>query len=345
MRKTERVGNSVMFAPVKNVLVFLVSATGMLFGGAILYSMTRSEFGLYAGVVIGFALGYVIAQMIAEKSFHVWRKMKYMAHFGGATLVTFVAIWLFTQFGMGFWTNFVPNENDVSGVFISHMTGGDMSHLNFKEDPQIIAMTIEAHRQILQEYRQNTQRNILPLLSWRNYDPNIRFSSVPITYRMHNGRYIRRHYTVTGEFFAQSILNDLFMAEQVIFHHYTSLEMPALIHSIRLEYRPARENLPFDLDVGGWVHEPTTLMMITDSEQVQALAEAIRQDLIARAVLNMQTRLEPLPTGNEQATTWRQEASLSATMITQTALRFDHVWLHGEFENSARLLREWGYLE
>ena len=145
---------------------------------------------------------------------------------------------------------------------------------------------------------------------------------------------------VTSEFFAQSILNDLFMAEQVIFHHYTSLETPALISNIQLEYRPARENLPFGVDVG-W--ETPTMIMIRDAEQVEQLAEALRQDLIARATLNMQMRLEPLPTVDEQATTWRQEASLSATMFTQTVLRFDHIWLQGEFENSARLLREWGY--
>ncbi|MCL2457138.1 MAG: hypothetical protein FWD19_06290, partial [Defluviitaleaceae bacterium] len=94
-RKPERTGNSVMFAPVKNVLVFLVSLVLMFIPGLIFYAMSESFIMTHIGFVIGFAIGYVIAQMIAEKSFYIFEKLKYFPHFFGTAAAIYIFIFVF----------------------------------------------------------------------------------------------------------------------------------------------------------------------------------------------------------------------------------------------------------
>jgi len=339
-RKPERTGNSVMFRPVKNVLVFIVAAGCMFIVGLIALSSTRGVMGYYVGMVIGFAGGYVIAQMLAEKSFIVWHKMKYIAHFGGIAIVLYGCIWLFAQFGMGFYVNFIPDKEDVTGVFIEHNIHGRMMWINFIEDPDAISLAMDAHRQIIDGGRQGGSNKIH---FWTTHTTS--YVQFPITYRLRGGGTVQRTYMLSPDFYANSLLPALFTHEGVVFRNYAVLDNFDEITSIQLWYTEA-----FQTDEEFRAHQMLPQqqdpILINDPESIVLIAEALRQDIMARAETELQSRLGQRQR-LENEPVW--DRTLSATVhttrpITDLAHR-SGPWFYRDFENSERLLREWGYIE
>ncbi|MDR0273051.1 MAG: hypothetical protein LBI27_07025 [Clostridiales bacterium] len=97
IRKPERTGDSVMFIPVKNVLIFLFAFSFMFFGGLLFEGIWDNIAMMHIGLIVGFTIGYAVAQMIAEKSFQIFGKLKYFPYFFGTITVLYLLMLFVTK--------------------------------------------------------------------------------------------------------------------------------------------------------------------------------------------------------------------------------------------------------
>lgn len=245
IRKTERTGNSIMFSPVKNVLIFLVSTSFMVVIGSIVWEFTRTPVGLHVGFVLGFALGFVIAQMIAEKSFLIGRKLKYLLHFGGTAVVMYAMMLFVTQVGLSPIVNRVPAREEVVGVLVDRWgrwrTAGDEDI--FVRNPQVIDMTIAAHRGVLDN------RGALDVAAWRRAMPHNRYQryfdrgimpprNIVFTYLLANGRELTRTYALSESFMTQFSIDAILSHRDMILSRHTIFNHPELVMGIEFRYMP-----------------------------------------------------------------------------------------------------------
>ena len=206
-RRHERAGDSIVFLPLKKVLIFLVSMGGMFICGVFIMYITQSgRTGLYLGYVIGFVISFFIAQMIAETSLQVWRKVKLLPVYGGVTLGIYLLIIGITHVGMLPVINYVPQRENIAGVLFSDSSTwlfvDDTPTDFFRSDPEIIDVIVELHERILDD-RQNVNH------VWQQYakGPFVAISRpfphnasyLYLAYRMNDGRTISRVYLIPAE--------------------------------------------------------------------------------------------------------------------------------------------------
>jgi len=293
IRKPERIGNSVMFTPVQHVLIFIVAVAAMVIAGAMGYFLAgESPLAFHAGMVVGFIVGYLFGQMIAERTFLIGSKVKYLLPFGGAALVMYLLVLFITQIGFNSFVNHVPNREEIVGVYLGPMRrhglqSGQMPNV-FIEDDHIINRATDMHRLILSERRY--LHNTIWRTNWHTgAEPAMMFgifhgrgssfnSNIEFTYLLSDGSYLRRSYQITGEFFETSGLRELWHSDEVILSHTPIFRSPQFIETISLNYIP-------EMVEGVFADGPDTgqLMVsrITHGQLITDILEVFGQNLIA----------------------------------------------------------------
>jgi len=218
-RAHEREGDSVAFPYVKNALVFVLSVSGLLFMGFILFEMFTTVSAMYIGFAIGFFIAYCIAQMIIEKTFNILNKMKDFIKFGAVTLGLLLLIIVSTSSDMFGYERYVPRFADIEGVqmidvhfLLQERNALRNSVLNelLVKDSEIINETIAFHQAIINE------REAL-----KRYDferaRNSRFArrSFSILYKLRNGNVIVRHYHLPSSFVDENNLHGLLIRSRL----------------------------------------------------------------------------------------------------------------------------------
>ncbi|MCL2224960.1 MAG: hypothetical protein FWB96_08350 [Defluviitaleaceae bacterium] len=288
IRKTERTGNSVVFAPVRHVLVFGVALTTMIITGVVFGTTMGGLLMVHVGFVVGFALGYIVAQMIAEKSFYIAGQLKYLLHFSGVAVALYIFILVFTQFGLNFHVNRVPAEDEIYSVFVSDASWFNLSADEWRvmsnNDPEFIAAARQAHRTILDG---RSELHDIPNLRGnaryvREVDGVI-VSREPfyIRYILQNGRSVARQYSLTGSFIEDTGLNEFLDSEPVILSQYPAFRMPEVIQAINLEFSHFVFNE--QQDRYRWEFDDRDRIFIDDPAQIQAALEIIAQGAVDAA--------------------------------------------------------------
>jgi len=226
MRRHERTGDSVVFSKFKNAMVFALSMGGMVAMGAFLVALFNGRIWWYIGFVLGFALMFVIGQMIAEKAFDIRHKLKLLIPFGGIMLGAYVLVFLIMTAGMLPGVNRVPDSARVESV-----SWGRRS--SFISDPEIIDRTIEIHREIL--------NNRVYLRRAQNNDRFLNFgmmhgSAFSIIYRMNDGSYIRRNYFLTNAFADHVGAHELLRSPVFVMASYHGLQNPQDILYLNMDF-------------------------------------------------------------------------------------------------------------
>ncbi|MCL1877692.1 MAG: hypothetical protein FWF80_02425 [Defluviitaleaceae bacterium] len=336
-RKPERVGTPVMFAPVKNVLVFLMSFSVMIFMGLMFLMIDYSVIMMHVGFVVGFAIGYAAAQMIAEKSFYIGGKLKFFAHFAGIAAAIYIAMLVATQFGLGFIINRVPSEDEIFGVYVtSGIWQGDILdehwHRIVVSDPEFIAAAREAHQAILDGRRElHSLPNLHGASTYaRISDDGTIYSREGIFFKyiLHNGRTVTRHYSITGDFIAQSGLEEFLSRREFVLAPYVALRMPELIEGIGLHFDMP---LPVTHDediVDSAVVTPTHIdnrdwrdVHITDREQMDIVLELVATSAVEAAAEARESRRHGYQPGHfgqssERAMReWRAQQAAGFTVV------------------------------
>ena len=282
-RRAENTGNSIMFKPVKNLMIFLASLAAAILTGMITWSINMSPAGFYPGFMGGFVIGYFISQMIAEKSFAIWHKAKHLAIFGGALVALYAGFYVFTQFGMGFYVNRVPAEENIVGVHASrHLSRywGWQTDLerHFATDPEIIQMARGVHENLIAE-RANVRRN-----PWHGdghpwnwqWHSGSRFS---IDYLLDGGGVMQRLYTMPHSLIVSAGGPQLLSQREVILLDHYLLAMPEVIREIEIRHEliPPGGRRHFDL-------APVYSSTITDREAITQIAAKLQDHMVEREI-------------------------------------------------------------
>lgn len=317
LRKPELTGNSIVFVPVKNLLIFLVSFMGMLLLAVIGLGILRlaepvSKVMLVVFLAVGFAISYILAQMLAEKSLHIFHKLKYMLTFGGTAVGLLLAIWLITTFGMGFYVNRVPNAADVAGVSIDHHMPLVGHFQATPTDPEVIALTIAVHQHILDSGI--NRRALDRMLS------DEAMHLIPITYWLTDGSFLRRNYIIPQKYLHTEPIRSLTRHEAIALGNYIFLQYPEQILTMWLTHSTL-EN-----------HSHIT---ITNQEQITQLSQAIWQDL--------QIRVETYGHRWGWPSDFWQRDGLSISAEIHDDRHSHGVHLFYPMENTMQLLLSWGY--
>ena len=197
-RKLERAGESYVFRPAKYIIGFLMvfmasSVTGLIFHG---------ELGA-AAFIPGFVVGYVVSQMIVNKSTKIFTKECLMSGLVYA-LVIAACICVF-RFDLVGYQKRVPDASRVKEVRIqSNVFDMGLDGLpDTVTDPANIEKVTEFHRLIVSDpanYQDLWQGNYTSMnysYDSRDYeDPLTRPVSFNIEYTMKNGLPMSRNYTI-----------------------------------------------------------------------------------------------------------------------------------------------------
>ncbi|MCL1863924.1 MAG: hypothetical protein FWF78_10200 [Defluviitaleaceae bacterium] len=273
-RRPERTGDSVIFTPIKHLLVFLFSYVGMWFVGIIFFAVGRERFThMNIGLVIGFVISYIVAQMIAEKTFLVLNKMKYLPIFGGMAIGIYVVMLIVTQFGLGFYVNRIPSN--VYGVYVSNtFLWGGLSNEEWRNlaftDPDLVEATRTAHRTILDERRRLHRIPHVNMGSYRRVHEDGTVTSrenIFIKYILNNGRIVLRQYSITSDFIADTGFYEFLNAEHVILAPYSILRNPEEINRIRMTF------------TGGDINEPLEIVEF-DRARIAEIVEIVSQGMV-----------------------------------------------------------------
>ena len=151
---------------------------------------------LYLGYFIGGLLGYIIADMIAYKSFHFYQRWKGMVIFGAV----FILLLSFVKMDFYGYQSYVPAQNEVKEVFLSNLNRESFSAnkgLTGKDNINVVRLL---HRQIINLEDENTaleksskMQNTTTAV--KPFDPQSRVL-MDITYVLNNGSKVTRTYFI-----------------------------------------------------------------------------------------------------------------------------------------------------
>ncbi|MCL2603707.1 MAG: ABC transporter permease [Defluviitaleaceae bacterium] len=288
-RKAERTGETVVFTPLKNIMVFILSLAGMGIGGVFFMAMFNgSRAGYYFGFVMGFALAYIIAQMIAEKSLHIWYKIKKLPLFGGIALGMYIMVHVITSGVMYGYTTHVPDMNNVAGVYIGipiRSYSNEGRDFTFVTDRAVIGRTLAIHGQIVEERRMLRPLNTIGMWSSTSRWNTMSIERFTVTYRLNDGKMISRMYSLPRDFMQRSGAEALLREEAVILSYYPALLDTAFTSRIEIFLRgPA-----------GQEQHP---VVVYSRAQIESLTEALRRDTVRDAVNERQWRAGEIPWPN-----------------------------------------------
>jgi len=92
-RRLERTGDTIVFHPFKNFLIFLFSVWGMILMGTA-FEWMFGDNAVYLGFVLGFPTAFIILQMIMEKTFQIRHKFSSLLTFGGIAAALYFVLFI-----------------------------------------------------------------------------------------------------------------------------------------------------------------------------------------------------------------------------------------------------------
>ena len=126
-------------------------------------------------MLVGAFIGYFAAQMMLHRTIRVFR-IRYFANYGVIALVV-LALMICVRFDLFGYSSYVPDMEDVEAVSI----GYDDSR--FSDDPQLIEKTLRLHKELVDRSRQDGDG----------------YYDICLTYRLDNGKIVRRRFEVGYE--------------------------------------------------------------------------------------------------------------------------------------------------
>ncbi|MGP4081067.1 DUF6449 domain-containing protein [Pseudalkalibacillus sp. R45] len=114
-RNLEAVSQPFVFRPLKPIFKYGVVFCVMLLGGVYFSETQRSFNWLIVGYVLGAVFGYFVAEMLLQKTWRVFNRLKGLVIFGVVITVVIVGL----QFDITGYESRIPDTEDIEQVFIS----------------------------------------------------------------------------------------------------------------------------------------------------------------------------------------------------------------------------------
>ncbi|WNB91199.1 DUF6449 domain-containing protein [Bacillus sp. NEB1478] len=114
LRKIEMVSQAISFPQLKPVFIYGLTFSFMLFGGLYFGETQQQDLWVWFGYIAGSLIGYLIAQMVVEKTWRVFRKLKGYGKYAAVMAILFVLF----QFDITGYEKRVPEVQEIEGVYV-----------------------------------------------------------------------------------------------------------------------------------------------------------------------------------------------------------------------------------
>ncbi|MCT4583786.1 MAG: ABC transporter permease [Peptostreptococcaceae bacterium] len=258
-RPLESAGESISFDVLKPVFKYgftfcVMSLFGMYFDAM----MPNTSIAIYIGYIVGSILGYIIAEMIIQKSIWIFKNFKGLIYYCIAICLLLFAV-KFDIFG---YENRIPNTNDIKKVYYSdHYSRmiGDIDNRYYEDKNNI-------------ENIKNIHKSILAKRHEFDFENGSRF--IEIRYQYDNGLELQRSYSIPSDFFEKNInVKKLHETKEFKFLNYNIFKNNKIdAISFRQEFKS------YEIEV----NNKTKLKQspIEDRQQINELVKALRKDIL-----------------------------------------------------------------
>ncbi|OIJ11617.1 hypothetical protein BKP35_11800 [Anaerobacillus arseniciselenatis] len=262
-RKVEMASQAVAFRVLRPVFLYGVTFCAMLLGG-MYFGQTQGTFGWRLfGYIVASLIGYVVAQMILEKTWRVLGKWKGY----GVFVVAMAILALLIKFDVTGYENRVPVAENVERVYLS-----DSAHWLSTRRPLSEHEEAIYRQQHFYEDRENIDRIINlheeVIAGERSYDQNRRFYRQAVFYyELTNGRKLVRAFQVPVEFYTKpnEPLAKLMESEEYKYNYFPVL---------RLENTDEINHIRISSNRGG--HRE---IIITDATEIKEFHQLLQKDI------------------------------------------------------------------
>ena len=332
IRKLENTGELVVFRPIKNAVIFIASAIGMVLAGFFTVGVIfdgGSRVVFYLAFIPGFVISYTIVQMIAEKSFMILHKIKAIVPYATSALVAYLLLVLIARVSI---STDVPRQENITRVSI--VEGWTWGQQFLSDNPEVITLVREAHQIFVDEI------SYLNRLNWNDIFVSGRWeNTVPIhiRYQMENGREIHRSYWVSRDFVRRTGLYDILGHRALL-----ELQQPFLRYRNYIESIVIRRNTN-TVSEGFQVQIQNDVMFVNEYAVVQSLIDAIARDVVDFYRETSQwfsTHFEHSPELPESFNEWRFIFSYNQEFLRQPN---DFRWMNNF--DQVQIVRPGGYVE
>lgn len=222
LRNVEVAGETLAAGWIRWIFKYGVAICAALTGG--LYFSTFNENSnavLYIGYLIGAALGYIVADMIAYKSFHFYKRWKGMLIFGAVLILLFSSVKL-DIFG---YEKHVPNQETIKEVSLSNLNRDGLPVSGGLTDKDNIRRVLELHKAIIQRQEDNSAQEITFKNSQAGSyavppNPKNMIYPIEISYTLNNGAKVKRAYNI-----------NLYRYRQLLYPIFSSSEAKKIMYA------------------------------------------------------------------------------------------------------------------
>ncbi len=253
-RQLESASDPIVFNILKPIFKYGVTFCAMVLGGAYFYSIKRYEIWLYIGYIIGGYLGYLIAEMLIQKSIWVFKNIKGLAVYLMVIFIIFMGI-NFDVFG---YEKRIPDLDNVENAYYGYSLYGywneDEKGL---EDSENIKNIQKLHEELIRNKEIFSKIN-----------ENQQTRNIGIAYELKNGKVVAREYSVPIEFIERNnTIGKIYESKEYKINHYEIFNLDESI----IDYA---ELYSYDVPI------PNKNIKLIDIDEINEMIEIIKLDIL-----------------------------------------------------------------
>lgn len=288
LAKLEKVGDSMIFRPVEEIITYLVVFVGMTVFGFFFQSFkSDSKAFLIVGMVIGTLIAFFITKVIIARSVKIFN-MKNLKSLGIYVVIA-VLFTAFTVFDITGISKRLPKLDQVESVSCEYMFSGydmdsfasgsfqGLSDIGKLSSPYVINKVYELHKYVIEnELYQQTDPFDYYFNSYITYrDDKVLAESVQFVYKYKNGSEFKRSFQFALDDKAAELINDI-----VTNSDYRA----ALTLSDKIDEK-LYDNAYASIDCNG---EP---VIISDPDELKKIVEAYDEDVYNSNYIDIYNRI------------------------------------------------------
>ncbi len=204
-RKLERASESIVFRPVALFVSYILTFMGMGLFGLQASTLTRHEYAIYAGCLVGGTFAFALVEVMLTKTLRIFHKNA-LKRFGIFALCASIFLFCFA-IDVFKYQDYVPNAEEVASVTfrqniftsfdIYHYVVSTQYHDNSHGNVYHNNITLSAPENI--QYMRNIHLNFIEKLAHSKYrqksvDPTSGQYMFRVTYSLKNGKEVSREY-------------------------------------------------------------------------------------------------------------------------------------------------------
>lgn len=256
LRKHEYVSHAFVFPVIKPVFKYGLTMGLMLFGGYYFSETAEGVEWVILGYVLGAVFGYLLAEMVLQKT---WRTKLHLKGFGAYILIVLVVIFVIKLDVIGYESR-VPELSNIKEVSISNNVNSYHDEIYY--DVNLDRTTLKDQRNI--QVIQRLHEQIIQHGEDDRLDESPKYPTIVFSYELANGHTLSREYQLSNYKSFKPYFKKIYESQEYKDKFYTLLKI-----SPKDVYR---------VDITGNGYMPKSLE-IRDPKEINKAIEALQTDL------------------------------------------------------------------